>query len=44
MIPKFLKKFTPLNAFQDSVIDIITIHNNNRHEVEILISQISLIH
>nr|ABK64179.1 phenol hydroxylase [Candida tropicalis] len=31
----FLKKFTPLNAFQDSVIDIITIHNNNRHEVEI---------
>ena len=31
----FLKKFTPINAFQDSVIDIITIHNNNRHDVEI---------
>ncbi|MCP8720168.1 MAG: FAD-dependent monooxygenase [Asgard group archaeon] len=32
----FAKKFTPINAFANSVIDIVTIHASNRHDVEIL--------
>ncbi|KAK6869242.1 Phenol hydroxylase [Candida tropicalis] len=31
----FAKKFTPINAFANSVIDIVTIHASNRHDVEI---------
>ncbi|EGW33845.1 uncharacterized protein SPAPADRAFT_59206 [Spathaspora passalidarum NRRL Y-27907] len=30
----FAKKFTPVNAFSDSVIDIITIHGSCRYNVE----------
>lgn len=31
----FAKKFTPVNAFDNSVIDIVTIHASNRHDVEL---------
>ncbi|RCK66355.1 Phenol 2-monooxygenase [Candida viswanathii] len=31
----FAKKYTPVNAFSNSVFDIITIHASNRHDVEI---------
>lgn len=40
----FAKKFTPINAFANSVIDIVTIHASNRHDVEILTSQSLPIH
>ena len=31
----FAKKFTPVNAFANSVIDVITVHGSSRHEVEV---------
>ena len=31
----FAKKFTPINAFANSVIDIVTIHSSDRHDVEL---------
>ncbi|KAK6453731.1 phenol 2-monooxygenase [Scheffersomyces xylosifermentans] len=31
----FSKKYTPVNALDNSVIDVITIHATNRHDVEI---------
>ncbi|KAK6197611.1 phenol 2-monooxygenase [Scheffersomyces amazonensis] len=31
----FGKKFTPVNAFDNSVIDVITIHGSRRHDVEL---------
>ncbi|RCK64544.1 Phenol 2-monooxygenase [Candida viswanathii] len=31
----FLKKYTPVNAFEDSVIDVITIHASERRDIEV---------
>ncbi|KAL6450055.1 LOW QUALITY PROTEIN: Phenol hydroxylase [Candida maltosa Xu316] len=31
----FLKKYTPVNAFADSVIEVLTIHACDRHDVEL---------
>ncbi|RCK58912.1 Phenol 2-monooxygenase [Candida viswanathii] len=31
----FAKKYTPVNAFENSVIDVVTIHSSDRHNVEL---------